>query len=76
MHTLYAAKQRNIIDVTPVGEPAHRAWRQRAANAFSVLLAVVAIPILWIFGVIAALALFGLGALAIAVLPLWARLKR
>jgi hypothetical protein len=45
-------------------------------GAFSVLLAVVAIPILWLIGILAALGVLGLGALALALVPLWARLKR
>jgi hypothetical protein len=69
-------RQPNIIDVTPQGEPVHRRWRQRASGAFSVLLAVVTIPILWAIGILAALAALGVGALAVAVLPLWWRLKR
>ena len=69
-------RQPNIIDVTPEGEPVHRGWRQRARDVFLVLLAVVTIPILWMVGILAALAVLGLGALTVAVLPLWWRLKR
>jgi hypothetical protein len=69
-------RQPNIIDITPEGEVAHRPWWQRAMAAFSVLLAVAAIPILWMIGILAALGVLGLGALALAVLPLWSRLNR
>lgn len=69
-------RQPNIIDITPEGEPVHRSWRQRASGALSLLLALVAIPILWMIGILAALAVLGVGALAVAVLPLWWRLKR
>jgi uncharacterized membrane protein len=69
-------RQPNIIDVTPEGEPAYRRWRQRASGALSVLLAVVTIPILWMVGILAALVALGVAALAVAVLPLWWRLKR
>jgi hypothetical protein len=69
-------RQQNIIDVTPEGDPIHHPWLQRAMGAFSVLLAVVAIPILWLIGILAALGVLGLGALALALVPLWARLKR
>jgi hypothetical protein len=76
MRIIFAGQQPDIIDVTPEGEPAHRRWLQRAWRGFAVLLAVVAIPILWMIGILAALGMLGLGALALAVLPLWARLKR
>jgi hypothetical protein len=69
-------RQPIIIDVTPQGEPAYRRWRQQARGAFSVLLALVMIPILWAIGILAALTALGVGALAVAVLPLWWRLKR
>ena len=69
-------RQPIIIDVTPQGEPVHRRWRQQARGVFSVLLAIVTIPILWVIGTLAALAVLGVGALAVAVLPLWWRLKR
>lgn len=66
----------NIIDLDPEGEPVRPTWRQHARAILLTLLAVVAIPVLWFIGILAALALLGLGALALAVLPLWSRLKR
>jgi uncharacterized membrane protein len=69
-------RQPHIIDVTPEGEPVHRSWLQRAGSVFLMLLAAVAIPILWMIGILTALAVLGLGALAVAALPLWLRLKR
>jgi hypothetical protein len=74
--TGFAGKQPHIIDVTPGAGPAHRSWRQRAKRGAWLLFAAAAIPVLWMIGVLVAMAVLGLAGLAAAALSLGWRPKR
>jgi hypothetical protein len=66
----FAPEQPHVIDVTPTAASVSRSWRQRARTGLSVLLAAIMIPVAWVAATVAALALVGVGALAVVVVGL------